>query len=136
MKKCLFILIAFAVFSACNKEDSTDKEQLIVSMSQFEDAPKDPFQFKKVTLVGDCLTIIINYGGGCGEVKALLIDSGGVDDSLPVQRYLRLSFEDDDLCEALVEKEFTFDLEPIKINSENQIKMNLEGWNVPILYSY
>ena len=136
MKKYLFILLALIVISACKKEEMSDKENVIVSKNQFDNASKDPFQFKEVTLTGDCLQVVISYGGGCGDVEALLIDSEGIDDSLPVQRYLRLSFQDEDLCEALVEKELSFDLKPIQIQDENQIKINLEGWDNPILYSY
>ncbi len=136
MKKLLLFILLASVLIGCKKDELNCKQQVIVSKVQFEQAAKDMFNFKAVTLDQDCLSITISYGGGCGEVSAKLIDSGDVAESLPVQRYLRLAFKDDDLCEALLDTTFLFDLTPIRVAEDNTVRFTLDGWSREFFYNY
>ena len=123
------LLLLVLSFSTCKKDELSDKQEVIISKDQLLNAPDDAFTFNKVELDGDCLNLTISYGGGCGEVEVKLIDSGDVAESLPVLRAIRLSFKDEDLCEALVEKTFTFDLTPIRVREDNRARLILSGWD-------
>jgi hypothetical protein len=76
----------------------------------------DPIDVKRAVIVGDALTLDVQYSGGCAEHDfALCYDnirsSRGVD---PIQAVLTLTHQaNGDVCEALLSKTLTFDLTPI-----------------------
>lgn len=62
---------------------------------------------------GDSLKLIVQYGGGCGNIGAKVVTVASILKSNPPQRDIRLLFHDNDDCEALVSKEILFDLTPL-----------------------
>ncbi len=116
--------------------NTDDTSIIIISNTLYESAPNDPFYFESVKIVNDRLLVSINYGGGCGNIEYKLIDAGTIAESYPVQRMIRLSFKDDDSCEALISKTCSFDLSPIKANDYGKIRLNLDGWEEQLLYEY
>ncbi len=79
---------------------------------------------------------MITYGGGCHEVSAILVDSGDVFASEPVQRNLRLVFTDNDDCEAYVQKDFLFDITSLQVENTDQVLLNVQGSDITYLYEY
>ncbi len=75
--------------------------------------------------------------GGCGGIswKVDLIDAGSVAESNPEQRKLKISLENKEVCLAIVNKTYTFDLRPVR-TANNAVLLNLELWEEPILYEY
>ena len=136
----LFISFSFA-FLSCNDNTSNPiklecDQEIIVDNTSFENSPNDSFEFKNVEIINNCLSITIEYGGGCGTVEVNLIDSEFIEESNPLQRRIRLSFKDEDSCKALISKKVSFSLEPIQIAGENIIILNLTNWEKQILYQY
>ena len=78
--------------------------------------PQDPFQIEEAIVSGHSLQIRLSYGGGCKTHDVKAVAWGGWMESNPVQVRLFLSHEDfDDPCDAIVTREFNFDLVPLKI---------------------
>ncbi|MBQ0735832.1 hypothetical protein J9332_16020 [Aquimarina celericrescens] len=133
------MLLLLFVIVACNSDDdvTTACDQfIIVSDTQFENAPKDPVTINSAIINDDCITINFSAGGCDGdswEVK--LIDSGGVSFSLPPQRNLRLSLKNEELCEAFITRELTFDIGALQV-SGNQVLLNIQNFDQQILYEY
>ena len=131
----------FAVGTGCSDSDepgnSLCDELTIVSQSEFDNAPNDFVTIVSTQLIGDCLTIEYASSGCDGESwVVLLIDSGQVAESFPVQKTLRLSLDNKEVCDANIGQTKTFDLTPIQVNNENQILINLNGFDSKILYEY
>ncbi len=134
-------LILFSFFSCeeneiVNSDKSIFDDKIVVDENLYENAPSDVFTFKNVEIENNCLIVKIEYGGGCGKIELNLYDSGKVMESYPVQRNIRLSLKDEDYCKALITKEFSFDLTPIKLGEHDKIILNLLDWNDRLIYEY
>lgn len=118
------------VESSCDKVGIMDNEQL-------RNAPRDPFDFVSAEIVGDCMEITVQYGGGCGEVNFQLIGGEEVAQSLPPQRLILISLDDNDSCKAFVTDTISFDLTAFRVENSNEVKLTLDGLlRTPILYKY
>lgn len=141
MKNWLFIF-SIIVFCLSCKKDTIDtasdicEQKLIVDSKLFDDAPNDDFTFNSVGIEGDCMTVSFSYGGGCEELKVKLIDSESEGFSLPPTRFLRLSLDDDDNCEAWVTEEISFDLTPLRRGDSGEFYIDLQGWDGVLKYKF
>lgn len=141
MKKILFFfLIGLTIFS-CSKEDETlnpancDFETMI-SSEQYANAPSDQLTINRLDICDKCLKINYSSGGCNGDTWVLtLIDSGDILESYPPQRNLRLSLKNEELCEAHITKELTFDISNLQVDG-NKVQLNLTNSDKNILYEY
>lgn len=127
----------------CSEDDShlTENticdELAITDRDKFSNGPTDFISLASAILDGDCLEITYSASGCSGdswEVK--LFDSGEVAESLPVQKFLRLSLKNEEACLAVFMQTKTFDLSPIQLTDETQILLNIDGITNKILYDY
>lgn len=142
--KYLFILIVFpfATILGCSSTtyDDDDANQkcsaTIIDNERYNNAISDSFEIIEINPENNCLKITLRYGGGCGEVKAELVDSGDILESDPGQRNLRVIFDDNDDCEALIQKDFSFDISGLQIENEDRGLLNFQGSDLTYLYEY
>ena len=129
---CEKILIDYLkVFSSQSDCD----QDVIISSVEYQDAPNDPFSLTEMTITGDCLNIKFSASGCDGSTWIVkLIDSGGIDESDPNQRTLRLSLDDNEACRAIIEKEISFDIKDLQIAGTDKVSLNVSGEE--ILYEY
>ena len=139
MKNMFLILSIFFLITGCSEEETKQQEKcnaVIIDSNQFNNSQSDPFNFISLNFENECLKIKTRYGGGCEEVSAKLIDSGDVFESNPVRRNLRIVFTDNDECEALIEKNFYFNISNIQVDSERKVLLNFQGSDLTYLYEY
>ncbi|GAK92286.1 hypothetical protein JCM19298_2774 [Nonlabens ulvanivorans] len=85
-----------------------------------------------LSLSGDCLTIIISGSGCDGSSWTLdLVDSDVVSFSSPPERNLILEFTNTELCTAVFEKSFTFDISSLQV-SGNELRLNFNNSNTSL----
>lgn len=132
------IILSLITFQFCNKDDNSincDK-QVVISSDEYDSAPNDQLTINNLELNDDCLKINFSSSGCSGETWQLkLIDSEVVLYSNPPQRNLRLSLKNEELCEAYITKELTFDVKELQVNG-NQILLNITNSDDQILYEY
>jgi len=116
--------------------NSNCESSTIVDSDQFMNAPSDPFFFRKVIINGDCLEIELQYGGGCGDTEFQLVGAEEVMESFPEQRNIRLSFKDEDNCEALVTKTLSYDLTSTRVGDSGTVILRLQEWEEGLEYNY
>jgi len=139
MKK--IILIGFVVvmgFITCNNnDDSNNCDQVtIVSSEEYETAPNDQLFINSLEINGGCLKINFSSSGCSGDSWELkLIDSEAILETSILQRNLRLSLKNEELCEALITKELTFDINELRVDG-NQVFLNITNSDDQILYEY
>lgn len=134
---CLFL--SMIILSACDKTENVTPpcgDAIVIDADLYSTAPADDFQFQSVVIDGDCLTATVRYGGGCGGADFQLIDASGILKSLPIQRNLRLSLDDNDHCEALLTKELSYDLAPLQVAGYSEIILNVDGFQGDLVYQY
>jgi len=144
MKKHFFHLIVALTILSCTKDDyNTDKDdtnvdsnncgfETVISAEQYENAPSDQVTINGFEIIDHCLKI--NFSSGdMWEVK--LIDSENILESSPPQRNLRLSLKNEELCEAYITKELTFDISNLQADGD-KVQLSFTNSDDSILYEY
>lgn len=139
------VLIFSTLFGACEQSEGdglilcptgTCEDQVQVGDDLYENGPDDEHMISNAFISDDCLDVTFRYGGGCGEVEAHLFASTGEGDSLPPSRFIRVGFQDDDDCEALLVYTKTFDLTPLRSGAHSTVLLQLEGYDEVLEYNY
>ncbi len=110
-------------------------QNVIVSQTEYQNAPNDLFSIIEMTITGDCLNIKFGASGCDGNnwiVK--LIDSGTIAESYPCQRTLRLSLDNTEMCTAVPTKEISFNIKDLQVTGNNNVILHVSGEE--ILYEY
>ena len=139
--KTILLAVLTVIFLNCGDDDSAGSplengSQIRIDEALFTNGPNDNFFLRAATITGNILNLTLDYGGGCGEVYYDLVTGDSFVLTNPVQKNIRLAFDDQDNCEALVGLELSFDLTQLQIPSTNRLIINLDGWDTPIEYNY
>lgn len=140
MKKILILTIIGIIIFNCDDNDKRSNPcdaNTLISATDYENAPSDQLAINSLEINGNCLKINFSSGGCDGNSWELkLIDSEGILKSNPPQRNLRLSLKNEELCEAYITKELTFDISNLQVDG-NKVQLNLtNSENLNILYEY
>jgi len=110
-------------------------QNVIISETEYQNAPSDPFSITEMTITGDCLNIKFGASGCDGNTWIVkLIDSGIVAESYPCQRTLRLSLDNKEICTAVPTKEISFNIKDLQIVGNEKVILHVSGEE--ILYEY
>ena len=116
MKNLLILIIVGLTNLSCSKDDDNGNQNIcdfetVISAEQYVNAPSDQLTINSLEINDNCLKINFSSGGCSGDTWELkLIDSEDILESLPPQRNLRLSLINEELCDAYITKELTFDV--------------------------
>ncbi len=140
MKNIALFLFPFIFFlGGCEKDDSASldcDQKAVLSETQYINAPADLVTIMEAEIKGDCLRIKFGAGGCSGDTwKVKLVASEIVYYSMPPQRNNRLSLENDELCEAYITKEITFDVKDLRA-SEDKMILHIVNGDTSVLYEY
>lgn len=130
MKKLITLILLSLVFIACEDDPvSLDDKKIITDLGNLSTKcgdeiktvqdtfglPRDLFDLKETTIDGNCMTLRLDYGGGCGgKVDFQLYYFGEYElDSIPHYE-IYIALDDEDPCEALKEKQVKFDMTEFK----------------------
>jgi hypothetical protein len=134
----IFSVVLFGILSCTNDDDnlSSCDQVIVISSEQYANAPADKLTINSLEINGDCLKINFSSSGCSGDTwKLKLIDSEVVLETNPPQRNLRLSFKNEEACEAYITKEITFDIKSLQFD-RNQLLLNITNSGDQILYEY
>ncbi|NKI26395.1 hypothetical protein HCG49_07455 [Arenibacter sp. 6A1] len=141
MKRILCLILIGLTNLSCSNDDNQGKQnncdfEVLVSAKQYMNAPSGQLTINRLEIIDHCLKINFS-SGGCGgatwELK--LIDSEEILESFPPQRNLRLSLKNEELCEAYITKELTFDISNLQVDG-NQVQLRITNSDQSILYEY
>jgi hypothetical protein len=139
-KRILYLLISIVCFQLVSCTDDeilpTSDLKVVIDSDAYNSAISDNYFIRSIDIDGDFLTIKFSSSGCSGESwKVKLIDSGAVAESLPPQRYLVLSLENNELCQAVITKELTFDISALRVDGKS-VWLNFKNFEESILYEY
>lgn len=138
------IIIAIGIISllflgnSCS-DDSSDlicNDEVIIDKQLYLSAPTDQLDINSIEIIKNCLVINFSSSGCNGdswEIK--LIDSGDIMESNPPQRNLLFSLKNEELCDAYLTKEISFDINSLKVNG-NKVYLNIVNTEDQILFEY
>lgn len=139
--KNLFLLALIPVFLlACTDGDEPDPNGCdlgtVISQELYRNSPSDEATINSLEIEGDCLKINFSASGCNGESwKITLIDSGSILESDPPQRNLRFSLENNELCEAFITRDLTFNIKNLRVEG-GRVQLNLTNSGDQVLYEY
>lgn len=160
MKRILWRLgagIPAIVLAACLNACTGRGPQDAMSPNAFEDGsvaivadvdatrwPRDAVAIDSAVITHDTLTLLTTYAGGCQRHRFALLLGEAFMESHPVQIHARLAHDGgSDMCDALVRRRLTFDLQPLKARyravygaAPATIVINLTGVSRGLRYSF
>lgn len=108
----------------------------VISQELYREAPSDEATINSLKIEGDCMRINFSASGCSGESwKITLIDSGSILESDPPQRNLRFSLDNNELCEAFITKNLTFNIKNLRVEG-GRVQLNLTNSGDQVLYEY
>lgn len=113
-----------------------DVYPIVVDMNTGPDAwPGDSFTYQDIRIQGDKLMMDITHGGGCAQHHFALVAHGGWMESDPVKISTFLSHDGHgDMCDALLLRNLTFDLLPLKMAYQEAYGVGAPGETTLILW--
>ena len=125
----------------CDEDDdmqvSDCGQAVIIDVAFFESAVSGDYELVNVDINDDCLTIEVSASGCGGETWSMvLVDSGAIAESLPVERYLKFVFTNEETCLAVFNQSRVFNLTTLRLDGTNEVILNIEGFPDVINYMY
>ena len=145
MKKIFTLLtLSGMLFVACFDDDNNtgnvsqcDLISKIIEQGAFDEVPTDNYQINNVVLNQDCLEITFASSGCDGNSWGLnLYSTNTINFIFPLQRTVKVELINEELCLAFIEKTVSFDLIPFRVEEENEVLLNIVGWDEPVIYQY
>jgi len=147
MIKNLFnLLILMLVFIGCKGDDSnccpnpnpTNCNKVsVIDETKYRQTNTNNYTITNVVLNGGCLEITVS-SSGCdpNNWNMNFIASENVVETLPIQWDVKVELINNEACQAVFQKTVSFDLTPLKDAGQNQVQINIQGWNTSIMYQY
>jgi len=141
----LWAILVCISLSSCALDSDNDSfkcdQKVVISAEEYIIAPNDQLTINSLEINGDCLTINFSSSGCSGDSWELkLIDADVILESYPPQRNLRLSLKNEELCDAYITKEITFDIYELQVDRNQvfgkKVKLNITNSDDQILYKY
>jgi len=140
----LFFFCLLLLNFQCDDDDDDDDVQtimcdteVIVDNSVYQAVEASFYSIVTSEIDGDCLAVNIAASGCGGETWVLtLIDSEDIAESMPPQRYLKLSLFNNEACLAIYNKIQSFNLTLLRIDGVNEVVLNIEDFPEPLIYAY
>ncbi len=137
----LFLFCMLLMNFQCDDDDDTPLSMcdatVVVDNSAYQTAETSFYSLASGEIEGDCLSVNIAASGCSGSSWVLtLVDSEDIAESMPPQRYLKLSLFNNEACLAVFNKEQSFDLTLLRIEGVNEILLNIEDFPEQLIYTY
>lgn len=136
-----FIGVAIILcLNSCNKDKDTDQtscdEQVIVNNDEYNNTSNDQIEISALQIEDNCVKFTLSASGCDGNTWIVkLIDSDEILYSEPPQRNIKVSFQNNEECVAVISKEFIFDITELQV-SGNKVYLNIVNTGDQILYEY
>ena len=136
------ILLLAVTLVACESDDNGPRSEICdilaeVNGSRFDSADDTNYTIESASITGDCLTVELQSGGCDGsEWEIRFFASDAVNESLPPQQSATIVLDNDEPCDAIVNREFTIELTPLQIPNESSLIIRLSGWDGILEYEF
>ncbi len=136
MHRFLSVFLAFSL-AACSASVGANDEvdNTRVQERDGDDVQQDPYTADTTFIRGDSLIVKVGYSGGCQNHFFTLVSEVSPI-AAPVQAYDLMLIHDanEDMCEAYIQEERSFDLAPLKTSASGEMLLFLTvyGSDVPL----
>lgn len=138
-----FVLLGIILSSCSDDNDSIgyvsdcDLISQVIDEESFQEIETNNYLITNVELNQDCLEVTFGSSGCDGSTwEENLFSKDVLFDALPLQRAVKMELLSEEVCLAIVEKTVSFDLVTFQIEGQNEVPLNIEGWEETIIYQY
>lgn len=140
MKSIIRLFVILCCLVACS-DDKDEKDidntscsnSVIIDQDLYQSTKSSHYDVLNAHIEEDFLVVTISSNGCNGEDwQVCLIEADNLEEHDLLKRNLKISLVNNQFCEALIAREFSFDLRPIK--EEYEILISLEGWEPLLSY--
>lgn len=149
MKKLLIALSLILMVSLSACLDPVEivpvncKKYVELNFSNYDSLKKDPITVLGVDIGMECMHMTLQYGGGCAEHQvdlALILPDCGTPPLPPPTFEIRHDARND-ACDALITKDYSFDLTALRVEGQNSVDFilvarNADGQMTGTTYTY
>jgi hypothetical protein len=140
----IFICLLLSLLTSCSESSSKDfvaqnceKQAQIIEQETYNLVNTTNYMITGVALNENCLDVTISSSGCSGSTWEMnLLSSPNFTETPVLQRNTKIELSNNEACAAIFQKTVSFDLIPLQINGQDQIIVNIEGWDDPIIYNY
>jgi len=144
MHQSIPFFFAFMLLTSCSDNHlidqppiSTCDDQVSIDEQRYQDDSSSLFNLISLNIEGDCMKVSFSASGcNSNSWKMDLVASDAIAESLPEQRYLKLSLENLEACLAVFTRDISFDLSSLQIQNDGALILNLEGFEGNLTYEY
>lgn len=134
-------LLVFGLMAACNNDDDSGVRACngtaILDSELFVSAPSQTLTINRAEIEGDCLEISFSANGCNGDTFVVNLIGAPNDVAVfPPLTNVRLTPESSELCEAIVNREVSFDLLVFQQPNTNRLTLSLENNGQNLIYRY
>jgi len=135
---CLSILATATLSCTSDDEGSTPCDaKAVLDPERFETAPAMSLNIESAAIEGDCLNIRFTSSGCNGDTFVFnLIGLPNDATVFPPLVNVRLSLSSNELCEAIVSREVSFDLSVFQQSNTDRVTLALQNNGQSLLYVY
>ncbi len=141
-----FLLTAFCslLFISCSKDDENSPNELtcdsvaeVIAEENFNEINTSNYTVSEIQLNGNCLKVTVSSSGCDSETWEMnLFSVDAFYTVFPLQRSVKIELINNQDCLAVFQKTVSFDLTPFQLDGQNELPLNIEGWNEQIIYNY
>jgi hypothetical protein len=141
MRLKAIIVILVTLMLACSKKQTKDNgpcgETPVIDQTAYMNTSTANYTITNAVVNGDCLEVTFGASGCSGSSWTVeLVDSEAILDSNPVQRLIKLSLINNELCTAIFTKTVSFDITGLQVSGSRSVRLTLSGYNGGLLYHY
>ena len=119
-----------------NDRASFCDHEAIVNNSRYSNANNE-IEINSAEIFGDCLMLNYSASGCDGSTWRLsLYDSGEIAESFPEQRFLAIDIDNQEACDAIIEREISFSLIDLRLGESGTVLFNLANFEDQLSYTY
>lgn len=142
MKSLMIIFFAFSLFTGCSNDEEMSlvselcPDTVILDHDRYVSTDHEAYTIMEASITGDCLAIKFGASGCSGDSWGVqVIDSEDIIEPLPPERFIKLELKNDELCQAFITKETSYDISNLRVDG-NEVLLNLKNFDTPISYKY
>lgn len=145
-KKIILLLVVGILFVSCKGDDmiccgppyiTNCNKNAVIDEVVYQQILIDNYVINNLVLNGGCLEITVS-ASGCdpNNWDMNFIASEVVVETNPIEYKTKVELINNETCLAVFQKTVSFDLTPLQISGANQIQLNIDDWNTPVIYQY
>ena len=120
-----------------NPVTTTCDKSAVEDATRFHQVSTNNYTITNVVLNGHCLEIAIASSGCDPDNWTMnLIGAMSLAAVSPPHVGVKVELVNNEVCQAVFQKTVSFDLTDFQWVGQNQVQLNIDGWNTPILYQY